>query len=160
MRREGFSAARRKTFRATTDSKHRFPVAANVLDRNFSGNAPDQAWVSDTSYIRTKGSRLYLTKVMDLWSRENTGWSFSSTLKTNETALPAPRMAVPNRRSSAPVVFHSDRGIQYADQQFSAFCNSHGITSSISRKGNCWDNAVAESFFKTLKAECPATIPS
>jgi putative transposase len=94
---------------------------------------------------------------MDLWAREIIGWSFSSALKTDETALPALRMAVGKRRLSAPVLFHSDRRIQYADREFSTYCGNHGITRIMSRKGNCWDNAVAESFFKTLKAECPAT---
>jgi putative transposase len=132
MRGVGLSAARRKTCKATTDSKHQFPVAANVLDRNLSANAPDQAWVPDITHIRTKGSWLYLTAVKDLWSRGIIGWSFSSTPKTNETALPALRMAAGNGRPSVPVVFHSDRGIQNADRQFSAFCSSHGITRSMS----------------------------
>jgi putative transposase len=157
MRREGFSAACRKTFWATTNSKYGFPVVANVLDRNFSANVPDQAWVPDITYIRTKGSCLYLTTVKDLWSRGIIGWSFSSTPKTNETALPALRMAAGNGRPSAPVVLHSDRGIKYADRQFFTFCSSHGIPRSMSRKGNCWGNVVAESFIKTLKAACPAT---
>lgn len=146
----------RKKYEVTTDSSHKYPVVDNILERAFTVKEENQVWVSDLTYIRTKEGWLYLTTVIDLWDRKVIGWSFSKTLKTNLTTIPAFNMAKTNRpiQSNKPLIFHSDRGIQYACEDFTTLINSYkNITRSMSSKGNFWDNAVAESFFKTLKTE-------
>lgn len=138
----------------TTNSKHKYLIVPNVLNREFSVTAPSKAWVSDITYIRVKEGFLYLTTVLDLYDRKIIGWSLSNGMSVEETSLAAWRMAIKNRSIEKGLVFHSDRGVQYASKKFTNVIESYKmITRSMSTKGNCWDNAVAESFFKTLKTE-------
>ncbi len=153
MRSEGLRSIIKKKYRcATTDSNHSFPVAENHLDKDFSANRPGQKWVSDITYIPTKQGWLYLTIVLDLFDRKVIGWALSTTMTTTQTVLAAWRMAIRNR-PTYEVLFHSDRGVQYASHECKKEIKKYGILSSMSRKGNCWDNAVAENFFKILKSE-------
>ena len=143
-----------RKFRTTTDSKHTHRVMENHLNREFRPTEPSKAWVSDITYIHTKEGFLYLTTIIDLYDRKCIGWSISSGMSAEETTLAAWRMAVKNRGIAKGLIFHSDRGVQYACEKFANTLNSYKIIiRSMSRKGNCWDNAVAESFFKTLKSE-------
>ncbi|MEZ7500420.1 IS3 family transposase [Flavobacterium sp. Arc3] len=143
-----------KKFKATTNSTHNHLIVPNVLNRKFSVAEPSKVWVSDITYIRVKEGFLYLTTVLDLYDRKIIGWSLSNGMSVKETSLAALRMAVKNRNIERGLVFHSDRGLQYASKKFTNVIDSYKmITRSMSRKGNCWDNAVAESFFKTLKTE-------
>lgn len=154
MRKEGIRSIVTKKFRGvTTDSKHSFPVAKNHLNRDFHANRSSQKWVSDITYIPTRQGWLYLTIVMDLFDRKIIGWSLSSTMTTQDTTLAAWKMAVKNRSVNHGLLFHSDQGVQYAAYAFVKEIKQHGAKQSMSRKGNCWDNAVAESFFKALKSE-------
>lgn len=156
MRTQGIRSAIKKKFKATTDSSHNYSVAENVLNQNFSSPDTNCVWVSDLTYVSTAEGWIYLTTVIDLFDRKVIGWSLSETMKTCDTSIPAFRMAMRNRKLEAHqnLVFHSDRGIQYACDEFVSELNQNrNITRSMSRKGNCWDNAVAESFFKTLKVE-------
>lgn len=153
MKRNGIKAVHAKKFVVTTDSKHNYPVAPNRLDRNFSATNKAQAWVSDITYIKTKHDWLYLTVIIDLYDRKVIGWSLSNGLKAQQTCIPAWNMAVKNRPPSEGLIFHSDRGVQYACSAFTNLVKSFKSITSMSRKGNCWDNAVAESFFKSLKVE-------
>ena len=137
----------------TSDSKHLYPVSENVLNRDFTAERISQKWVSDLAYIQTKEGWLYLTVIIDLFDRKVVGWSFSSAMTAQETVIPAWRMACRNRPIQKDLIFHSDRGVQYACKAFRNLLKSNLITQSMSRKGNCWDNAVAESFFKTLKVK-------
>lgn len=137
----------------TTDSNHGFKVSPNVLDRNFNPTSPSKSWVSDITYIRTGEGWLYLTMIMDLYDRKIIGWSMSTTMHAGETIVPAWRMAQINRPFFKDLVFHSDRGVQYACSEFREILDPQKVTQSMSRKGNCWDNAVAENFFKILKSE-------
>jgi putative transposase len=144
----------RKRWVVTTDSRHTYPVVENKLNRNFVAIEPCQVWVSDITYIKTYQGWLYLTVIIDLFDRKVIGWSFSTSLKAVYTIVPAWRMAVMNRMISRRLIFHSDRGIQYACFEFVNLLSSYKLVErSMSRKGDCWDNAVAESFFKTLKVE-------
>lgn len=137
----------------TTDSKHSYPVAANLLDRQFEAVRPNQKWVSDITYIPTQSGWLYLAAILDLFSRRIVGWAMSAhcdaTLVQN-----ALQMALSQRQPSADLLHHSDRGSQYAAHTYRNLLAQHHITVSMSRTGNCYDNAVMESFFRTLKAEC------
>jgi transposase InsO family protein len=145
-----------KRYKVTTDSSHKYPVVENILDRNFTTKEPNKVWVSDITYVATEQGWLYLTSVIDLFDRQVIGWALSNTMKAKETTVAALKMAKINRpiQPYQQLIFHSDRGIQYACEEFaSLFKNNENITRSMSRKGNCWDNAVAESFFKTLKTE-------
>lgn len=155
MRKQGLRSIINKKFRgATTDSAHNYPIAENHLDRNFTAEKPSQKWVSDITYIPTSQGWLYLTIIMDLFDRKVVGWSMSGSLKTIHTTLPAWRMAIKNRPiKNHELLFHSDRGVQYASTDFRNDINAHSVKQSMSRKGNCWDNAVAENFFKILKSE-------
>jgi len=153
MRKYGFRSVHKKKFKVTTDSKHTFPVSDNVLNRDFTADRIAQKWVSDLTYIQTKEGWLYLTVVIDLFDRKVIGWSFSSGMTAQETVIPAWRMSYQNRPITKELIFHSDRGIQYACKVFRNLLSNPLVTQSMSRKGNCWDNAVAESFFKTLKVE-------
>jgi len=154
MKELGLVARRKKQFKATTDSKHKFRIVPNVLNRNFKAQRKGQIWVSDITYIRTFTGWLYLTVILDLFDRKVVGWSMSRSLETKQTILPAWHMATTNRPITAELIFHSDRGVQYACDAFANLLDSNPlITRSMSRKGDCWDNAVAESFFKSLKAE-------
>lgn len=144
----------RKKYVITTDSKHTYPVVENRLNRNFNPATIGKAWVSDITYIRTAQGWLYLTVILDLGDRKVIGWSLSKSLKAIATTVPAWKMAVQNRPVTQELIFHSDRGVQYACTEFSQLLGANKLViRSMSRKGNCWDNAVAESFFKNLKAE-------
>ena len=154
MKIAGLRAVARKKFVATTDSKHNFPVSDNLLNREFNVERAGQAWVSDITYIRTLEGWLYVTAIIDLTIRKAIGWSFSSSLRASETVIPAWKMAVTNYPINSPLIFHSDRGVQYACNEFRDVLSQQTMVSqSMSRKGDCWDNAVAESFFKTMKTE-------
>jgi transposase InsO family protein len=154
MKKAGIHVKTKKRFKATTDSKHKFPVAPNLLNREFKVDKLGKVWVSDITYIRTAEGWLYLTVIIDLCDRKVIGWSVSNTLKTFDTVVPAWNMAIMNRPVDDYIIFHSDRGVQYACNEFKQLITANPfVTQSMSRKGDCWDNAVAESFFKTLKTE-------
>ncbi|WP_294203257.1 IS3 family transposase [uncultured Chryseobacterium sp.] len=153
MKELGLRSKLSKKFKVTTNSKHNYLVVENVLDRNFIAEKPAQVWVSDITYIQTKEGFLYLTTVIDLYDRKIIGWSLSNGMSTEETSLSAWKMAVKNRKIGESLIFHSDRGVQYASRKFANTLEFYGVTRSMSRRGNCWDNAVAESFFKSLKTE-------
>lgn len=152
MKENDIRAKRSKKFKATTDSKHKLPVADNLLDRDFRVGEPDRAWVSDITYVWTDEGWLYLASFIDLFSRKIVGWSISSRM-TADLVVNAFRMALFRRRMKAPEIVHSDRGSQYASASFRGELRQHGCKQSMSRKANCWDNAVAESFFSALKTE-------
>jgi len=153
MKTMGLASRIRKKWVVTTDSRHQWPVAANVLDRNFAPRGLSQVWVSDITYIPSEQGWLYLTTVMDLGDRQILGWSLSDTMSAGQTSLAAFRQAVVRRPPTKGMLFHSDQGVQYACREFTEKLSRYKITQSMSRKGNCWDNAPAESFFKTLKYE-------
>lgn len=153
MKKEGIRSITKKKYRVTTDSSHQYPLAENLLNRDFSADTLGQKWVSDITYIKTGEGWLYLTMIMDLADRKIVGWSLSQTMKSSDTILSAWKMAVGNRPLTQTLLFHSDRGVQYADNEFRRILRGHPVVQSMSRKGNCWDNAVAESFFKSLKSE-------
>ena len=147
-------ARRKLKYKATTNSKHNYRIVPNKLDRNFYVNRKNEVWVSDITYVHTACGWLYLTVILDLFDRKIVGWSMSKTLLTRETIIPAWLMATTNRPINEKLLFHSDRGIQYACDEFVYLITKNKMVErSMSRKGNCWDNAVAESFFKTLKVE-------
>jgi len=152
MRANGIRALQKRKFRVTTDSKHNNPVAGNVLDRKFDVGSPDRAWVSDITYVWTREGWLYLAVVIDLFNRMVVGWSMGSRI-TQELTLSAFKMALWKRKPDRGLLSHSDRGSQYTSKDYRKLLSDHGIVCSMSRKGNCWDNAVAESFFHTLKTE-------
>lgn len=153
MKELGLRSKLSKKFKVTTDSKHNYLIVDNVLNRNFMVAQPSKVWVSDITYIQTKEGFLYLTTIIDLYDRKLIGWSLSNTMSTNDTSLAAWRMAIRNRPFEKGLIFHSDQGVQYATKRFANTLESYGVIRSMSRKGNCWDNAVAESFFKSLKTE-------
>ncbi|KFF24116.1 IS3 family transposase [Chryseobacterium vrystaatense] len=153
MQELGLRSKLSKKFKVTTNSKHNYLVAENVLDRNFIISKPSKVWVSDITYIQTKEGFLYLTTIIDLYDRKIIGWSLSNGMSTEETSLAAWKMARKTRKVTKGLIFHSDRGVQYASKKFTKTIESYGVIRSMSRKGNCWDNAVAESFFKSLKTE-------
>lgn len=168
LRRQGFAAnekrvarimralelgrRRRKKFRVTTKSAHRHEPAPNLLERDFTAAGPNRVWVSDLSYVATAEGWLYLCVILDLYSRRVVGWSMSTSLAT-DMVVRAFLMAVLGRTPPVGLIFHSDRGVQYASAQFRSQLRSHRMQQSMSRKGDCWDNACAESFFSTLKEE-------
>ena len=152
MREQGLAGKRWRRFRVTTNSAHGRPVAPNLLARDFKTSAPNRVWVGDITYIWTREGWLYLAVLLDLFSRKVVGWAMSESL-TTELALAALRMAIAGRRPSPGLMHHTDRGVQYASAEYQAVLAAHGIVPSMSRTGNCWDNAVAESFFATLKLE-------
>ncbi len=152
MRKMDIASKVRKQFRVTTNSKHSYPVAPNRLNRNFTASCPNQVWVSDITYIRTKSGWSYLTVFIDLFSRIVTGWTVSTSL-SHEMVLEAFQKALWRRKPGKGLIVHSDQGVQYACDEFRETLKKHGFIQSMSRKGDCWDNAVAESFFKTVKTE-------
>ena len=152
MREHGIRARHKRRFLATTDSKHSMPVAPNLLARNFTPAAPNRVWTGDITYIHTGEGWLYLAIVLDLFNREIVGWSIKSRM-TADIVTDALTMAWFRRKPQEGVVFHSDRGSQYASQAMSAKIAEYCMTASMSRKGNCWDNAPSESFFNSLKNE-------
>lgn len=151
MRKHEIAPRRKRKFVATTDSKHNLPIAPNVLDRQFEVEHPDEVWVSDITYIDTNQGWLYLCVFIDLYSRMVVGWSMSERM-TADLVVGAFEMGV-NNQGTAPIVAHSDRGSQYASESYLRVLEGYGCIQSMSRKGNCWDNAVAESFFGALKSE-------
>lgn len=152
MRRAGLAARRRRTFRVTTQSQHSRPVAPNRLARQFTAAAPDRVWVSDITYLPTVEGWLYLAVVLDLFSRRVIGWAVSDWLGDG-LALEALGMGLARRRPRPGLLHHSDRGSHYASAEYQAILAAHEMTPSMSRVGSCWDNAVAESFFASLKVE-------
>lgn len=152
MKHLGIKAKAKKKFKVTTDSKHNLPVAPNLLNRDFSASAPNQKWVSDLSYVWTDEGWMYLAVVIDLYSRAVIGWSIQSTM-TKQLVCDALMMALWRRGFPRGVLFHSDRGSQYCSHEFQKMLKQYGFICSMSRKGNCWDNAIAESFFHSLKTE-------
>ena len=148
---EVFAKQSRK-FKATTDSKHNLPVAPNLLDREFEVAEPDRVWVSDITYLWTSEGWLYLAVVLDLFHRQVVGWSMSNRIN-RKLVMDALRMGVWRRRPAPGLILHSDRGSPYCSNDFQKMLKTHGMVSSMSRKGDCWDNAVAESFFGSLKTE-------
>jgi putative transposase len=153
MRDYAIQAKQTRRFRpVTTDSRHNLPVAENVLQRNFVAPRPDQAWVADITYIPTRQGWLYLAVVLDLFSRKVVGWAMGADL-SRHLAIRALQMALSRRRPPAGLIHHSDRGSQYASHDYQALLNAHAAICSMSRKGDCWDNAAMESFFHTLKTE-------
>ena len=154
MKKNEIRAVHAKKFKVTTDSKHSYPIVENKLNREFQAIRASEVWVSDITYIRTGTGWLYLTIILDLFDRKVIGWSLSHDMTTENTSIKAWRMAVKNRPPVDNLLFHTDRGIQYACKDFTDLLGSYkNVERSMSRKGNCWDNAVAESFFKTLKVE-------
>lgn len=152
LRRQGLNVRRPKKFVATTDSKHSYPVAPNLLERNFSAEYPDQKWVGDITYLPCLQGWLYLAVFIDLFSRRIVGWCVSHSLK-HDTALAAFYRAVWLRGFVRGLILHTDRGVQYCCGGFTDVMKLNGVVQSMSRKGDCWDNAVAESFFAILKRE-------
>ena len=156
MRRIGLYSRIRRKFVATTDSDHDLKVAANLLDRNFTAEMPNQKWVADITYVATYEGWLYLATVMDLFSRRIVGWAMSEHIDAS-LVVSAMAMALSHRRPEAGLLHHSDRGSQYASDAFQELLESNGIVCSMSRKGDCWDNACMESFFGSLKTEWLST---
>jgi transposase InsO family protein len=150
-----------KKFRvSTTDSNHSYIPSDNLLDRDFTALRPAEKWVSDITYVRTKQGWLYLTLVMDLFDRKIIGWSMSDSLAAKTTVIGALNMALRSRPIHPnKLIFHSDRGVQYTCNDFRKILAKNFIKQSMSRRANCWDNAVAESFFKILKSELIYQIP-
>jgi len=152
MKVHGIVGKAAKKFKATTNSKHNLPVAENLLKQNFVAQKPNTVWVSDITYIWTLEGWLYLAVILDLYSRQVVGWAMSDRL-TSDFVIKALYQAIGRRNPGSCCIFHSDRGVQYASADFRDLLNSHVFIQSMSRKGNCYDNAVAESFFHTLKIE-------
>ena len=152
MRDAGIAAKTWRKFRQTTDSNHPHPVAENVLGREFEAAEPNASWVADVTYVPTREGWLYLAVVVDLFSRMVVGWSMAATM-TSRLVVDALSMAVAGRRPGVGLVAHSDRGSQYASEHHRRVLSEAGATCSMSRRGNCWDNAPMESFFASLKKE-------
>jgi putative transposase len=153
MRRHGIRAIMARPRRVrTTDSRHDLPIAPNLLERNFVATALNQIWLADITYIETDQGWLYLAAVMDLYSRKIVGWATADHLRA-DLPLTALRMAISAQRPGAGLIHHSDRGVQYASVDYRKLMQSADIKASMSRKGNCYDNAPMESFFHTLKTE-------
>jgi transposase InsO family protein len=150
MKKAGISVKRRKKFKRTTDSNHKHPVAPNLLNRQFDVERPDAVWCADITYLWTVQGWLYLAVVLDLYSRKIVGWAMSNRL-TAPVVKDALSMAYWRRKPEKGVIHHSDRGSQYAGGDYQKLLDQYGMVCSMSRKGDCWDNAVVESFFATLK---------
>ncbi|MFQ6601945.1 IS3 family transposase [Flavobacterium sp. C3NV] len=153
MKELGLRKIAKRKFIATTDSNHTYYTSPNVVNRVFKANIPSKVWVSDITYIQTKNGFLYLTIIMDLYDRKIIGWSLGNHLTTLKTTLPAWEMAIVNRKVSNGLIFHSDRGVQYANKAFTNKLDSYGCIRSMSRKADHLDNAVSESFFSSFKRE-------
>lgn len=153
MRQNGISCKQRRRYVVTTQSNHNLATANNILNRNFNIDKPDRAWLADITYLKTGEGWLYVAAVLDLFSRRVVGWSMADNMQANlvENAFV---MAKLRRCPLSGFLHHSDRGIQYASQQYQRILQKSGAVVSMSRKGNCWDNAVMERFFGTLKSEC------
>ncbi len=154
MREHGLGSRKRRPFRVvTTDSRHAHPIASNVVQRDFTTTAPNQKWLADITYVRTDEGWLYLALVLDLFSRKIVGWAMSDSMP-QELTIEALRVAIGGRDPGAGLVHHSDRGSQYAAGDYRKILAARGITVSMSRKGDCWDNAPMESVNGTVKVEC------
>ena len=152
MSQNGIQVFRTHKYKATTDSAHNLNVAPNLLDRNFSASGPNQKWAGDITYIWTREGWLYLAVIIDLYSRRVIGWAVSNRLK-KDLAIRALQMAINLRRPPKGCIHHTDRGSQYCAHEYRKILSRNGFQVSMSGKGNCWDNAMTETFFKTLKAE-------
>jgi len=152
MSENGIKAKTKKKFKATTNSNHNLPVAGNMLNQNFATSRPDKVWTSDITYIWTSEGWLYLAVVLDLYSRKIIGWRASNNI-SKEFVYEAIRKPIDTRRPLTDLIFHSDRGVQYASNRVRLLLKKHGITQSMSNRGNCYDNAITETFFHTLKTE-------
>jgi transposase InsO family protein len=152
MRQLGLRAKTPRRFKLTTDSRHSFPVAPNALNRNFDVDAPNKAWTADITYVWTFEGWLYLAVIMDLYSRQIVGWAMDKRMK-KKLVLDALAMAYWQRKPSKGLLHHSDRGSQYACHDYRKRLELYGMEASMSRKGNCWDNAPTERFFRSLKSE-------
>jgi putative transposase len=152
MRENGIRAKQSRKFKATTNSEHAYPVAPNRLNRNFEADRPDRKWLADITYIPTREGWLYLAAILDLFSKRIVGWSMAGRM-TKKLVLDAVSMAVARRKPGPGLLHHSDRGSQYAGLDYQRALSTHGMICSMSRKGDCWDNAPMESWFHTLKTE-------
>ena len=152
MSENGLKARQKTRFKKTTDSAHDGPIASNLLDQNFVADAPDQKWGVDISYVWTAEGWLYLAIVLDLFSRRIVGWHLSDRMKRG-LAMDALRHAIALRQPSPGLIHHSDRGSQYCSDDYRRMLKSHGFVSSMSGRGNCYDNAMVETVFKTIKSE-------
>lgn len=152
MREDGLKAKVRKRYKATTDSKHKLPVAPNLLQRDFAPATPNQVWASDITYVWTGEGWLYLAVTLDLFNRSVVGWSMSRRMD-RRLVMDALSMAIKRRNPAPDLIHHSDRGRQYASSDFQSLLTKNQMRCSMSRKGDCWDNAPVESFFGTLKQE-------
>ncbi len=153
MREAHIKSVWKRKFINTTDSRHNLPIADNILNRQFNPAKPNRAWVADITYIRTRTGWLYLAAVMDLFSRKIIGWAMGSSMPA-QLVCRALCMAIETRKPSEGLIVHSDRGSQYASDEYQHLLKQHDMICSMSRKGNCWDNAVMERFFLNLKMEC------
>lgn len=152
MKRQGLVPKAARRFTVTTDSKHKLPVAPNLLARNFTADQPNQKWAGDITYLYTSEGWLYLAVIIDLYSRSVIGWAMSTRM-TADLVCDALTMALWRRHRPREVIVHSDRGSQYCSTAYRTIIDQHGLRQSMSRKGNCWDNACVESFFHSLKVE-------
>ena len=152
MRQHGLRSTWKRKFVHTTDSKHALPISPNVLDRQFDPTGPNQAWVADITYIRTRSGWLYLAVVLDLFARKVVGWAMAADMQAGLVCR-ALQLAIAQRQPAPGLIVHTDRGSQYASAAHQALLAQHGLVGSMSRKGNCWDNAVMERFFLNLKME-------
>jgi transposase InsO family protein len=160
MQEDGLKARVRKRFKCTTMSDHDQPVAANLLDRQFTADAPNQRWVGDTTeFVIGENGKLYLAAILDLYSRFIVGWALSA-VNDRHLTIRALEMAIKRRCPDAGLLHHSDQGCTYASEDYQKVLTAHGITCSMSRRGNCHDNAVMESFYSTVKSELGERFPS
>jgi putative transposase len=153
MRKNKIVAKTHRKFKITTNSKHSYSISPNLLKQDFTADQPGQVWASDITYIPTFEGWLYLTVIIDLFNRQVVGWSMSNSMRASDTTIPALEHAYNRFRPSPNLIFHSDRGVQYACNEFRKKISNFCIIQSMSGKGNCYDNAVSESFFSTLKKE-------
>jgi putative transposase len=152
MREQSLVARPKRRFRVTTDSNHDYPIAPNLVARNFVAHAPNQLWVGDITYVWTREGWMYLAVLIDVYSRRVVGWAMRPYL-TRDLAIEALRRAVELRRPAPGLIHHTDRGCQYASKDYRKLMDEHGMVASMSRRGNCLDNAMAESFFASLEHE-------
>jgi len=153
MAKNNIYAKTKRKFKVTTDSKHNYPLSPNLVKQNFTAERQNQIWTSDITYILTLAGWLYLTVILDLFNRQIVGWSMSHRLTANTTTIPALIDAVHRQHPDSGLIFHSDRGVQYACHDFRNKLAEYNMIQSMSSTGNCYDNAVTESFFHTLKTE-------
>jgi len=153
MRKNNIRAKTKRKFKITTNSKHHYPLSPDLVNQDFSAMAPNELWTSDITYIRTKEGWLYLTVILDVFNRQIVGWSMSDRLTTIRTTIPALIHACKHQKPAPGLIFHSDRGVQYASHEFRYYLKKYKIVQSMSGKGNCYDNAITESFISTLKTE-------